>query len=146
LVTGGQPKKREPDLPSAPTQSTKAPATIEPDIWLSDAMWRAFLRTDYIPEGGVQTLAIKEPEKQRFVMLIIDEFRQLAFDGKLPIGEEKTLLIWNRFRVSFGDAIKLITLRSQWRILRRRLRPALKDHGRNQIRRRIGVILRRAKP
>jgi hypothetical protein len=88
-ASGGQAQKREPDLPSAPTQSTQATPTDKPDIWLSDAMWRAFLRTGYIPEGGISTLEIKEPEKQRFVMLIIGEFRQLAFDGKLPIWGRK---------------------------------------------------------
>jgi hypothetical protein len=80
------------DTPAAPPQIAPAP-TDQPDIWLSDAMWRAFLRTGYIPEGGFSTLEIKEPEKQRFVMLIIKEFRQLAFDGKLPI--------WGRKKGSF---------------------------------------------
>jgi hypothetical protein len=84
-ASGGQTQKRESILPSAITQSTPATMADKPDIWLSNAMWRAFLRTDYIPEGGVSSIEITEPEKQRFVMLIIDEFRQLAFDGKLPI-------------------------------------------------------------
>jgi hypothetical protein len=48
-------------------------------------MWRAFLRTDYIPEGGVSSLKIKEPEKQRSVMFIIGEFRQRSFDGEVPV-------------------------------------------------------------
>jgi hypothetical protein len=85
----GQTQKREPTLPSAPTQSTPATTTDKPDIWLSNAMWRAFLRTDYIPEGGVSSLEIKEPEKQRFVMFIIGEFRQQSFDGELPIWGRK---------------------------------------------------------
>jgi hypothetical protein len=67
------------------TRDNQPTCGSKPDIWLSAAMWRAFLRTDYIPEGGVSSLEITEPEKQRFSMLIIDEFRQLAFDGKLPI-------------------------------------------------------------
>jgi membrane protein implicated in regulation of membrane protease activity len=84
LSANEQPHKMGRDTPAAPSQI--APTLDgEPDIWLSNAMWRAFLRTDYIPEGGVSSIEITEPEKQRFVTLIIDEFRQLALDGKLPI-------------------------------------------------------------
>jgi hypothetical protein len=67
------------------TRDDQPTCDSKPDIWLSVAMWRAFLRTDYIPEGGVSSLEITEREKQRFSMLIIGEFRQLALDGELPI-------------------------------------------------------------
>jgi hypothetical protein len=89
-----QPHKMGHDTLVAPPQIACAPKD-EPDIWLSEAMWRAFLRTDYIPEGGALSLEITEQERRRFVMLIIREFRQLAFEGKLPIwGWSKGHTLW----------------------------------------------------
>jgi hypothetical protein len=86
-ATNEQPQ-RDVDQTVSPLQAAHA-LKVEPDMWLSNAIWQAFLRTDYIPEGGVSSIEIKEPEKQRFVMLIIGEFRQRAFDGELPIWGRK---------------------------------------------------------
>jgi hypothetical protein len=93
LAVDGQPKQREQDFP--PTQITKASPPIERDVWLRDAMWRAFLRTWHVPDGGIVPLPVGESENQRFAMLIIEEFRQSAFEGKLPIwGRRKGSFIW----------------------------------------------------
>jgi hypothetical protein len=65
------------------------------DIWLRDAMWWAFLRTWHIPEGGMVPLNAGESENQRFAMLVMDEFRQLSFEGKLPLwGRRNGSFIW----------------------------------------------------
>jgi hypothetical protein len=99
LATDGQPKEREAGLPNA-VQSSHTPLT--PDTWLSDAMWWAFLRTWRIPEGGIGSLNVGESEKQRFVMLIIREFRQLAFEGKLTIwGWKKGHTLWEEVPQDF---------------------------------------------
>jgi hypothetical protein len=87
-ATSERPPQRAGHADATPSQGTHAPK-VEPDIWLSNAMWRAFLRTDYIPEGGVSNLKITEPEKQRFVMFIIGEFRQRSFDGEIPVWGRK---------------------------------------------------------
>lgn len=74
--------------------ANKSPA-IERDAWLRDAMWWAFLRTWDVPPGGMVSLNAGESENQRFATLVIDTFRQLAFDGKLPIwGRRKGSFIW----------------------------------------------------
>jgi hypothetical protein len=66
----------------------------ERDVWLREAVWRAFLKIWHVPEGGLRP-GISESEKQRFAMLVIGEFRQLASEGKLPIwGRKKDSLIW----------------------------------------------------
>jgi len=94
-ATDGQPRKREAGLPNAPTQSIRVELAIERDVWLRDAMWWAFLRTWYVPHGGIISLNVGESENQRFATLVTDEFRQLAFEGKLPIwGRRKGLFIW----------------------------------------------------
>jgi hypothetical protein len=93
-ASGGQAQKREPALPSAPTQSTKAPLTPECDVWLSEAIWRAYIGTWYVPPEGLGQ-NISESEKQRFAMLVIREFRQRAFDGSLPVwGWRGDTTIW----------------------------------------------------
>jgi hypothetical protein len=95
LATEGQPKERKEGLPNAPTKSIQVESAIERDVWLRDAVWRAFLLTWYVPEGGIVPLDVGESEKRRFAMLIIGEFRQLAFEGKLPIwGRRKDSSIW----------------------------------------------------
>jgi hypothetical protein len=86
-----QSRKREPDSLSVAT----TPLKPERDVWLRDAMWWAFLRTWDVPEGGMVSLNVGESENQRFAMLVIDIFRQLAFEGKLPIwGKRKDSSIW----------------------------------------------------
>jgi hypothetical protein len=85
--------KQEPDLPSASTQGT-AKLVIEPDEWLRDAIWRAYIGTWYVPPEGLGQNT-SESEKQRFVMLIIREFRQRASDGRLPVwGWSKGYTLW----------------------------------------------------
>jgi hypothetical protein len=82
-ATGGQLAKREPDSQSAPTPAVPK---FERDVWLGDAIWRAYLGIWHIPLGeGILELNVSESEKQRFAMLVIREFRQIAFEGKLPI-------------------------------------------------------------
>jgi hypothetical protein len=93
-ATNEQPQKMDQASSSAPSQVVPA-LEVDRDVWLRDAMWRAFLRTWHVPEGAIPALGIKEPETQRFVMLIIDEFRQSALEGKLPIwGRRKGSFIW----------------------------------------------------
>ena len=94
-ATDGQPLKREPDSRNA-SPPTTAPPTIERDVWLSDAIWRAYLGIWHIPLGeGILELNVSESEKQRFAMLVIRDFRQIAFEGKLPIwGWKGDLTLW----------------------------------------------------
>jgi hypothetical protein len=73
--------------------AAQTPPIDEPDVWLLDAMWRAFRGTWDVPEGGIVSLNVGESENQRFAMLIIQEFPQLAFDEELPI--------WGRRKGSF---------------------------------------------
>jgi hypothetical protein len=86
-----------PALQVSPTTavSWQIPLTVERDVWLRDAIWRAFRGTWSVPEGGIAPLGLGESENQRFAMLIIDDFHQLAFEGKLPIwGRRKGSFIW----------------------------------------------------
>jgi hypothetical protein len=101
LSANEQPHKMGRDTPAAPSQIAPTPKD-ERDVWLRDAMWRAFLRTWHIPEGGASALRIKESEKQRFSMLIMSEFPQRAFDGEIPIwGRRKGSFIWELIPRSF---------------------------------------------
>jgi hypothetical protein len=85
-ASGWQSQTRDLVSPSIISQASAAPLKIECDVWLSDAMWRAFLGFwGNIPNDGVLSFKITESEKQRFAMLIIGEFRQRAFDGELPV-------------------------------------------------------------
>jgi len=57
---------------------------VRRDVWLADAIWRAFLGTWNLPsreERAPQGLS----ENQRFYDLATKTFRQVAFDGQLPI-------------------------------------------------------------
>lgn len=99
-ASGGQTQRREPEpaLPITNTQSIKAPLTIERDVWLSDAIWRAYLGIWHIPPGeGLQELNVSESEKRRFAMLVIRDFRQIASEGTLPIwGWKGTSTLWEK--------------------------------------------------
>jgi hypothetical protein len=89
-----EPPQRVGYADAAPSQGAHA-LEVEPDSWLSDAMWWAFLRTWDVPPGGMVSLNSGESENQRFAMLIIQEFPQLAFDEKLPIwGRRKDSFRW----------------------------------------------------
>jgi hypothetical protein len=78
---------------AAPSQSAHA-LEVEPDEWLRDAIWRAYIGTWYVPPEGLGQ-NILESEKRRFAMLVIREFRQLASEGKLPIwGWSKGRTLW----------------------------------------------------
>jgi hypothetical protein len=94
LAEGGQPKEQKSDIPNVASQT----APLVRDVWLSDAIWRAYLGTWYIPPGdGLQELNVSESEKRRFAMLVIRDFRQIASDGTLPIwGWKGTSTIWEK--------------------------------------------------
>jgi hypothetical protein len=95
--------KPQPSLDAAVYPSTQSAKSlpIEYDVWLRDAIWRAYIGIWYVPPEGLGQ-NISESEKQRFAMLIIREFRQLAFDGKLPIwGRRKNSTIWQEVPQGF---------------------------------------------
>jgi hypothetical protein len=70
-------------------KNASADVVYERDVWLADAIWRAFLGTwdlppheERAPEG--------QSENQRFYDLATKEFRQAAFDGRLPIWAKRS--------------------------------------------------------
>jgi len=71
---------------------------IKRDVWLSDAIWRAYLGAWHIPPGdGLLELNVSESEKRRFAMLVIRDFRQIASEGTLPIwGWKGTSTLWEK--------------------------------------------------
>jgi hypothetical protein len=83
-------------LPSdTASSSTASVPPIERDVWLSNAVWRAYLGIWHIPDGGLLGLNVSESEKQRFAILVIRDFRQMAFEGKIPIwGWRRGSTVW----------------------------------------------------
>jgi hypothetical protein len=57
----------------------------ERDVWISDAMWRVYSGKWLVPKGGLLAQGENTAETARFRKIIEEDFRQRAFDGKLPI-------------------------------------------------------------
>jgi hypothetical protein len=101
--SGSEPAPKPP--PIVPEARDRSPSSdIKRDVWLRDAIWRAYIGIWYVPQEGLGP-NISESEKQRFVMLVIREFRQHAFEGRLPIwGWRKGSNIWDEVPKKFwGD-------------------------------------------
>lgn len=84
------------------------------NVWLSDAVWRAFLGTWDLPPHG-ERAPIGEKENQRFYDLVTKEFRQAAFDGQLPIWAKRSNSdlwedvpeeYWKDHRISYLNVVR----------------------------------------
>jgi hypothetical protein len=102
----------------APTADVIYPPTVkltfERDVWLADAIWRAFLGTWDLPSHE-ERAPEGESENQRFYDLATKEFRQVAFDGRLPtwakrrnsdLWELVPKEFWKDYRISYLNVIR----------------------------------------
>jgi hypothetical protein len=108
--TVGRPRKKDGGSPQVGT----AKETFERDVWLADAIWRAFLGTWDLPPHG-ERAAEGTSENQRFYDLVTKDFRQAAFDGYLPIWakrgnsdlwEELPKEFWKDHQISYLTVIR----------------------------------------
>jgi hypothetical protein len=88
--------------------------TFERDVWLADAIWRAFLGTWDLPPHA-QRAPEGESENQRFYDLVTKNFRQAAFDGRLPtwakrrhsdLWEVVPQEFWKDHRISYLNVVR----------------------------------------
>jgi hypothetical protein len=88
--------------------------TFERDVWLADAVWRAFLGTWDLPPHA-ERAPEGESENQRFYDLVTKEFRQAAFDGRLPIWAKRgnsdlwepvPKAFWKDRRISYLNVVR----------------------------------------
>ena len=77
------------------------------DVWLTEAIWRAYLGKWVVPAGGLVGMDRGEGEKKIFSD-IVSRFRQLAFDGDLPIwAKTKQSDIWDCVDAKFWKEYKI---------------------------------------
>lgn len=83
--------------------SATAASPPERDVWLLDAIWRAHLGVWEKP-NEVAREAYDEGFWNRLGVLIHEDIRQLAFDGKLPIwGKLNSTSLWTKIPNEFWD-------------------------------------------
>lgn len=112
---GVSPQKR--DESSPPVDVIYPPTvkrTVERDVWLADAIWRVFLGTWDLPSHK-ERAPEGESENQRFYDLATKEFRQTAFDGRLPTWAKRSNSdlwelvpkeFWKDHRISYLNVIR----------------------------------------
>jgi len=102
------------DPVARPAKKVDTSPRAERDVWLADAIWRAFLGTWDVPSQQERTPEGAN-ENQRFYDLATGEFRQAAFDGKLPIWakrrgsnlwESVPIEFWKDHRISYLNVIR----------------------------------------
>jgi hypothetical protein len=103
-------RKRDDSSP----QVHAAKETFERNVWLADAIWRAFLGTWDLPPHG-ERAPEGESENQRFYDLVTKEFRQAAFDGHLPTWAKRSNSdlwevvpkeFWKDHRISYLNVVR----------------------------------------
>jgi TIR domain len=118
MIQGGIPAmsvvRRELDDATDIQPRTKVRIEIERDVWLADAIWRAFLGTWDLPPHG-QRVPEGECENQRFYDLVTKNFRQAAFDGHLPTWAKRSNSdlwevvpkeFWKDHRISYLNVVR----------------------------------------
>jgi TIR domain len=108
------PPKRDDTSPAVDVMHPPTHKSFERDVWLADAIWRAFLGTWDLPVHGE-----REPEgqseNQRFYDLVTKEFRQAAFDDRLPTWAKRSNSdlwefvpkeFWKDHRISYLNVIR----------------------------------------
>jgi len=68
---------------------------IDRDVWLADAIWRAYLGKWERPDHDLNGPGVGEESAQRLHDIVVNEIRQFAFEGKLPIwGKRRGSSLW----------------------------------------------------
>lgn len=93
--------RRQPSRPRRPASKDEQ-KEITRDVWLSDAIWRAFSGKWERPVIDLAGPGIGLAESQRLHDLITQQIRQLCFEGKLPVwGKPRGSNLWQLVPTAF---------------------------------------------